>query len=91
MSPHSIALAGSILLCGAAWAAEPEAEIKRVVIEDDQVRIEELRVRGQVQQVIVRHKRSAAPDYQIIIPEGGRDLSKDRRATGQRVWHILSF
>lgn len=72
-------------------AAEPEPEIKRMVVEDDHVRIEQLRVRGQVQQVIVRNKGSAAPDYQIITSPGGQDLSKNRGAAGQRVWNLLSF
>lgn len=90
--PVALALLLSITPWLSATAAEPDPEIKRTVVEDDQVRIEQLRVRGQVQQVIVRNKGSAAPDYQIIITSpGGQDLSKNRGAAGQRVWNLLSF
>ncbi len=71
--------------------AEPERDVKPRVVEDDNVRIEELRVRGQVQQIIVRNKRIAAPEYRILVPRGGQDPSKDRDASGQRVWQLLSF
>ncbi len=80
----------ALLSCAPAFA-EPEPEIKRVVIEDDQVRIEELRVRGHLQQVTVRNKRSAAPDYQIIVPRGGSDPSKERSPSAPRVWQLFSF
>lgn len=91
MPRRLLALLLSITPFVACWAAEPEPEIKRTVVEDDQVRIEQLRVRGQVQQVTVHNKGSAAPDYQIVTSAGGQDLSKTRGATGQRVWKLLSF
>jgi len=69
----------------------PEPAVQRTVSEDDHVRIEELRVRGQTQRVVVRSKTPGVAPYEILTTEGGRDLSQDKRANGRRVWHILSF
>ena len=71
--------------------ALPPAATQRLVSEDDHVRIQELRVRGQTQRLTVQQKDSAAPDYDILPPATGQDLSKARGATGQRVWSVLSF
>lgn len=77
---------------GAARAAPPaEPAVQRTVVEDDQVRIEQLSVRGQVQQVVVHQKKGGAPDYQIVLPRAGRDGARERDAAGQRVWRLLSF
>ena len=75
----------------AAVHAEPEPVVQRLVAEDDNVRIEELRVRGQTRSITVRSKTPGARPYEIITADGARDLSQDRRATGQRVWHLFSF
>ena len=72
-------------------AAAPPAASQRLVSEDDHVRIQELRVRGQTRRLTVQQKDSAAPDYDILPPATGQDLSKARGATGQRVWSVLSF
>jgi hypothetical protein len=74
-----------------ARAEEPEPSVQRTVLEDDRVRIEELRVRGQVQRVVVRNKNSNLKDYEVLTGDAGRDPSQRGRAAGQRVWHILSF
>jgi hypothetical protein len=74
-----------------ARAESPEPAVQRTVSEDDHVRIEELRVRGQTQRVVVRSKTPGVAPYEILTTEGGRDLSQDKRANGRRVWHILSF
>lgn len=80
------------LAAGAGAArAQPEAKVQRLVAEDDGVRIEELRVRGQTQSIVVRSKTPGARPYQIITSDGARDLSQDKRAAGQRVWQVLSF
>jgi hypothetical protein len=86
-------LAALAMLAGPVARAEPAPEpaVQRTVSEDDHVRIEELRVRGQTQRVIVRSKTQGVAPYEILTIEGGRDLSQDKRATGRRVWHILSF
>jgi len=71
--------------------AEPLVE--RHVAEDDQVRIEELRVRGQTQSIVVKSKiRGIRPsEYEIVPPSGARDPSVAGQSNGQRVWHFLSF
>ena len=85
-------------------AAEPAASasglrsepaVKHIVIEDDGVRIEELRVRGQTQRVVVRPKAEGAAAYEIIVPSNARDTSTgpgaNRGAGGARVWSVLAF
>ena len=68
-----------------------EPAVKRTVIEDDQVRIEELRVRGQLQRITVSPKASGVQPYQIVPPEG-RDMSQQSKGiSGQRVWQLFSF
>jgi hypothetical protein len=71
----------------------PEPKIERIVLQDDHVRIEELRVRGQTQRAVVKPKN--APEYEVITAPGGRDPSVGRGgnkdATGQRVWNVLKF
>jgi hypothetical protein len=90
----------ALLMCLAAPAAAlaqasrvPEPKIEHLVIQDDAVRIEELRVRGQTQRVTVKPRHAA--EYEIIPATGGRDPSVGRGgnkdASGQRVWNILSF
>ncbi len=71
-------------------APAPTAPERRVV-EDDHVRIEETRVRGQLQQVVVRPKVGEAGAYEIVVGRGGRDPSQDASAAGRRVWSVLRF
>ena len=68
-----------------------EPAVQRLVSEDDQVRITELRVRGQTQQISVDNKGSAAPAYQITPPAPGSDPSAAKSGAGQRVWTVLRF
>jgi hypothetical protein len=72
---------------------EPRVEV--LVTEDDSVRIEELRVRGQVQRILVTPKRGAGVAYQILTGDGSNSQAAGPNATrgavGQRVWHVLSF
>lgn len=94
-----IALACAAALCGLPAAAQdvrlpPEPNVQRIVLEDDAVRIEELKVRGQSQRVTVKPRHAAA--YEIVPASGGRDPSQNRAgqqpgAGGQRVWNLLSF
>jgi hypothetical protein len=71
----------------------PEPKIERIVVQDDNARIEELRVRGVTQRVTVKPKN--APEYEVVTAPGGRDPSVGRAgnkdATGQRVWNVLRF
>ncbi len=87
----ALAALALLAVAGGVAAAEAEPDVKRTVVEDDQVRIEELRVRGAVQQVTVHNKKGGAPDYQIVLPRAGRDGARERDAAGQRVWRLLSF
>ena len=83
------ALLSLALTAGVALAAPPpEPEVKRQVLEDDGVRIEELRVRGEVQRIVVRPKVGDVRAYQILPDQ---PVEQRRAGAGQRVWQILSF
>ena len=93
-----LAAALVMLLPGlAAAAAEPpappEPAVQKSVAEDDNVRIEEVRVRGQVQSITVTSKIRGhkGSQYEIVPPSGARDPSVAGSSNGQRVWHVLSF
>jgi hypothetical protein len=83
--------------CGGAIAQGsrvPEPKVERIVLQDDNARIEELRVRGQTQRVTVKPKNAA--EYEIVATPTGRDPSQNRAnsqpgAGGQRVWNLLKF
>jgi hypothetical protein len=62
-----------------------------MVSEDESVRIEELRVRGQTRSIVVRPKLPGAPAYRIGTSTDGRDLSEDRRSEGRSLWQVLAF
>ena len=72
-----------------------EPEIRRTVIEDDHTRIDELRVRGVPQRIVVTSKAARGTSYEIITGDGSRDLSDgantSRGAAGKRVWRVLDF
>lgn len=86
VTPQSTSAAGPA--ASAAQKAEPASTVR--VIEDDRVRIEETRVRGQVQRVTVRSKLTGQ-DYEIIVGPGGRDPSQKNDAGGQRAWSVFRF
>jgi hypothetical protein len=87
----TISLALAALATPLALRAQAEPAVQRTVVEDDGVRIEETRVRGQLQRVGVRSKVGGARPYEIVTGDPARDPAQERRAAGQRVWHILSF
>jgi alpha-ketoglutarate-dependent taurine dioxygenase len=72
----------------------PEPAIKRTVIEDRTARIDELRVRGQLQKVTVS-PRGDVPGYEVLIGDsahsGGEGPGSPRGATGKSVWNFLRF
>lgn len=89
-------LAGCAALPALAQQATPlEPKVQRIVVEDDNARIEELRVRGQTQRIVIKPKIGNARPYEIVPADGARDLSAgpdaSRGAAGQRVWNVLSF
>ena len=85
-------------LTGSALAdPPPEPKVERTVAEDDQVRIEELKVRGETKKVTVRNKKSKAPDYEILVNDAGRESAGGtgtglpKSGSGTRVWRVLNF
>jgi hypothetical protein len=69
-----------------------EPAVKQTVVEDDHVRIEELRVRGQLRRAVVQPKIAGVKPYEIVTGDAGRDPSDGRRgAVGQRVWNVFGF
>jgi len=72
-----------------------EPEVRHIVVEDDGARIDELRVRGVPQRIVVATKGTRAPSYEIITSDGSRDLgdgaNTSRGAAGKRVWRVLDF
>ena len=70
-------------------SARPALEVR--VIEDDAVRIEEVRQRGQVRRITVQNKAAGTLPYEILVGAGGRDPSQDKSGAGQRVWSLLRF
>ncbi|MGQ3053615.1 MAG: hypothetical protein ACT6S0_17690 [Roseateles sp.] len=85
--------------CAAGAFAEPppEPKVEKTVAEDDQVRIEEVKVRGETKKVTVKNKLTKAPDYEIVVTDAGREsaggsgtgLSKS--GSGTRVWRVINF
>ena len=71
-----------------------EPNVKRTVIDDGRARIEELRVRGQLQKVTVAPK-GGAPGYEILLGDGAHPIGDDpgtsRGSAGKRVWNVLRF
>lgn len=70
--------------------APGEPAVVRSTVSDDQVRIEELRVRGQTRKLTVQPLRPGFQAYDILPPEPGRAPEQDPKA-GQRVWFSLTF
>ena len=102
MKPLFPALAaGAWLLASGIAVADPvpaeeakkpaEAKVERIVSEDDAVRIEERRFRGQTESITVKSKLRGVSPYEILPGGGGRDPSQPGGTGGQRVWHFLSF
>jgi hypothetical protein len=81
------ATAPSPAASAAARTASPDLRI----VEDDHVRIEETRVRGQLQRIVVHTRLGGPRSYEIIVGPPGRDPSQERGAAGQRAWSVLSF
>jgi hypothetical protein len=92
LTAPTLGLALALTGCaGSVSRAPTEPLVQRSVSEDDQVRITELRVRGQVQAIGVENKGSALPGYQVTPAAGGSDPSAAKGGAGQRVWNVLQF
>jgi hypothetical protein len=72
-----------------------EPEVRHIVVEDDNARIDELRVRSVPQRIVVATKGTRVPSYETITGDGSRDLgdgaNTSRGAAGKRVWRVLDF
>jgi hypothetical protein len=72
-----------------------EPNVRHVLIEDQGSKIEELRVRGQTQHIVVTPKVGTTKPYEILVAPGGRDMTDGtggpRNTTGKRVWSLLNF
>ena len=72
-----------------------EPNVKHTVIEDEGSKIDELRVRGQAQRIVVTPKVGVKKSYEIITDSSGREMSDgsgaSRGAVGKRVWNVLNF
>ncbi len=68
---------------------------RRTVIEDDATRIEELRVRGQTERVVVTPKKVNLPSWEIRPDIPGRTGAVDGRlprdGANKRMWSVLAF
>ena len=71
-----------------------EPAVKRTVIEDKTAKIEELRVRGNLQKVVVTPK-GGAPGYEVLTSDGYHSTADDpgtsHGSAGKRVWSVLRF
>lgn len=86
--------------CAAAQAPEPrdkprvEKRIERISHEDAGSRIDELRVGGESQAIVVQPK-AGVPGYEMQPTDGARSRTMDRDIRGgpksQRVWNVFSF
>ncbi len=75
--------------------ARSEPKVVHSVVEDKGARIDELRVRGQTQYLVVTPKVGAFAPYEIVSDHTGREpadgVGGSNTAVGKRVWKILDF
>ena len=93
-APSLACCLAAVVLSACALAPAPrvaDAGPQRLVSEDDQVRIDELRLRGQTQRLTVQPKGGNGRRYEILQPTPGADATQHRDAAGQRVWPVLAF
>jgi hypothetical protein len=89
--PAALLLAAGLSMPGLVQALETaEPAVVRTVTQDDQVRIEETRVRGAVQRIVVQQKGGGS--YEITPPSATSDPSRSPTPrSGERRWRLLSF
>jgi len=87
----ALLLAAGLSMPGLVQALETaEPVVVRTVTQDDQVRIEETRVRGAVQRIVVQQKGGGS--YEITPPSATSDPSRSPTPrSGERRWRLLSF
>lgn len=75
----------------ASAASAPNSSLKRNVIEDDNVRIEETRLRGLPQRITVRNKSTGGSSYEILTGPNGKDPTQNKSTAGQSAWSLFDF
>ena len=75
-APAPAASAPSVVAAESSRSAEPD--VKRTVIEDDGARIEELRVRGETQRIVVTPKVGLHKSYEIMTGDDLLFQARDR-------------
>jgi len=76
-----------------ARTGRPDKAIKRIHTEDAGTRIDELRVGGETQQIVVQPK-TGGPAYEVKPAEGARGAppaAASGDTNGSRVWNVLKF
>ena len=92
--PPVLASAQTPESAASAVAASTKAQPHVVVIEDDGVRIEEVRDArrgGAAQRITVQSKLGQVRAYEIMVAPAGRDPSQGRGNAGRHAWSIFSF
>jgi hypothetical protein len=79
----------------AATGGRPDQRIERIQIEDAGSRIDELRVGGETQSIVVSPK-GGMPAYDVQPGSTNRNLTRGERGNGStgggtRVWKLLDF
>lgn len=73
-------------------ASTPAQTLRQEVIEDDNVRIEETRLRGLPQRITVRNKSGGGSSYEILVGPKGKDASSsDKGTSGRSAWSLFDF
>jgi hypothetical protein len=89
------AVKGPVVATTESARSSGEPDVKRTVIEDEGTRIEELRVRGEAQRIVVTPKVGIRKSYEIMTGDGARDAFDGtggaRSSAGKRVWNVLQF
>jgi hypothetical protein len=83
-----LAVAGALAAAQTAAPREvPEPKVEHLTIEERDVRIDELRIRGQTKTLSVKPK--GAPEYEIVPPNAAKPI--DDKTEGRRTWRLLTF
>ena len=83
--------ANSPAAAASAAAGPNEPQVQRTVIEDDRVRIDELRVRGTNRRIVVQSKLLGAPAYEIGTQSDARGPGNERQLEGRSLWQLFAF
>lgn len=94
-STSSLAQTAPVDGAASAAGARPDQRIERIQIEDAGSRIDELRVGGETQSIVVSPK-GGLPAYDVLPSGSNRNLARGERGNGTttggtRVWKLLDF